>query len=72
MAAQTIYQTLIDAELTSVIGVGPWEYMGTRTGLRNGSHGRCHSGKGERLGWSVARGSRWEGALRLCLCWAGA
>ena len=24
-AAQTIYQALIDAELTSVIGAGPWE-----------------------------------------------
>ena len=24
-AAQTIYQALIDAELTSVVGAGPWE-----------------------------------------------
>ena len=24
-AAQTIYQALIDAELTAVIGAGPWE-----------------------------------------------
>ena len=24
-AAQTIYQALIDAELTSVIGAGPWD-----------------------------------------------
>ena len=25
LAATTIYQALIDAELTSVIGAGPWE-----------------------------------------------
>jgi putative transposase len=35
-AAQTIYQALIDAELTSVIGAGPWEHTETRSGLRNG------------------------------------
>ena len=36
-AAQTIYQALIDAELTAVIGAGPWERTGERTAVRNGS-----------------------------------
>jgi putative transposase len=27
LAAQTIYQALIDAELTHVIGAGPWEVI---------------------------------------------
>lgn len=35
-AAQTIYQALIDAELTAVIGAGPWE----RTDQHNGSRAR--------------------------------
>jgi transposase-like protein len=38
-AAQTIYQALIDAELTSVIGAGPWE----RTDQRNGARSRTLS-----------------------------
>jgi len=29
VAAQTIYQALIDTELTSVIGAGPWEHTVT-------------------------------------------
>ncbi len=36
-AAQTIYQALIDAELTAVIGAGPWERSPERTAQRNGS-----------------------------------
>src|SRR3954464_976495 len=36
-AAQTIYQALIDAELTAVIGAGPWERTDQRTTQRNGS-----------------------------------
>ena len=36
-AAQTIYQALIDAELTSVIGAGPWERSAERTAQRNGA-----------------------------------
>jgi putative transposase len=43
VAAQTIYQALIDAELTSVIGAGPWEHTPARTGLRNGSRPRLLS-----------------------------
>jgi transposase-like protein len=39
-AAQTIYQALIDAELTSVIGAGPWERTGERMAQRNGSRSR--------------------------------
>ncbi len=30
-AAQTIYQALIEAELTAVIGAGPWERSAERT-----------------------------------------
>ena len=36
-AAQTIYQALIEAELTAVIGAGPWEHSTDRTALPNGS-----------------------------------
>src|SRR5690242_6373355 len=39
-AAQTIYQALIDAELTAVIGAGPWERSPERTAQRNGSRSR--------------------------------
>ena len=39
-AAQTIYQALIDAELTAVVGAGPWERSSARTALRNGSRPR--------------------------------
>ena len=36
-AAETIYQALIDAELTAVIGAGPHERSDTRINQRNGS-----------------------------------
>lgn len=39
-ASQTIYQALIDAELTSVIGAGPWERSEMRLAHRNGSRVR--------------------------------
>src|SRR3712207_2624229 len=39
-AAETIYQALIDAELTAVIGAGPWERTDARTAQRNGSRPR--------------------------------
>jgi putative transposase len=42
-AAQTIYQALIDAELTAVIGVGAWERTDQRTTQRNGSRARTLS-----------------------------
>ena len=35
-AAETIYQALIEAELSSVIGAAPHERTATRTGQRNG------------------------------------
>ena len=43
LAAQTIYQALIDAELTHVIGAGPWEHTVTRTAQRNGTRPRLLS-----------------------------
>jgi hypothetical protein len=43
VAAQTIYQALIDAEETAVIGAGPWEHSPERTGLRNGYRSRVFS-----------------------------
>src|SRR4051812_45550440 len=39
-AATTIYQALIEAELTAVIGAGPHERTETRTAQRNGSRPR--------------------------------
>jgi putative transposase len=39
-AAQTIYQALIEAELTAVIGAAPGERTETRTGQRNGHRQR--------------------------------
>ena len=46
-AAQTIYQALIDAELTAVIGAGPWERSPERSAQRNGSRspGPDHHGR---------------------------
>ena len=43
LAAETIYQALIDAELTAVIGAGPWERSPERTTQRNGSRPRVWS-----------------------------
>lgn len=40
---KTIYQTLIDAALTAVIGAGPHERTDTRINLRNGSRPRTIS-----------------------------
>ena len=42
-AAETIYQALIDAELTAVIGAGPHERITSRTNQRNGSRPRTIS-----------------------------
>jgi putative transposase len=42
-AAETIYQALIDAELTAVIGAGPWERSPDRTTQRNGYRPRILS-----------------------------
>jgi putative transposase len=43
LAATTIYQALIDAELTAVIGAGPWERTGERSAQRNGYRPRVLS-----------------------------
>jgi putative transposase len=43
IAAETIYQALIDAELTAVIGAGPYERSDDRTAQRNGSRPRTLS-----------------------------
>ena len=42
-AAETIYQALIDAELTALIGAGPYERTESRTNQRNGSRQRTLS-----------------------------
>jgi putative transposase len=42
-AAETIYQALIDAELTALIGAGPHERSTSRTNQRNGSRPRTIS-----------------------------
>jgi putative transposase len=42
-AAETIYQALIDAELTAVIGAGPHERTESRSNQRNGSRPRTLS-----------------------------
>ena len=39
-AAETIYQALIEAELTAVIGAHPHQRTETRTGMRNGHRAR--------------------------------
>ena len=39
-AAQTIYQALIEAELTAVIGAAPHERTEQRSNLRNGARPR--------------------------------
>ena len=43
VAAETMYQALIDAEATAVIGAQPWERTDTRTTQRNGSRPRTFS-----------------------------
>ncbi|MCA2297015.1 transposase, partial [Mycobacterium avium] len=42
-AAETIYQALIDAELTAFIGASPHERTETRSNQRNGSRPRTLS-----------------------------
>jgi len=39
-ATEHLYQELIDAEATAVIGAGPWQHTQARTALRNGSRDR--------------------------------
>src|SRR3954469_25239112 len=55
VAAQTIYQALIDAELTAVIGPGPWEHSAERSGVRNGYRPRLLSTPAGDLELSIPR-----------------
>ena len=55
VAAQTIYQALIDAGLTAVIGASPWEHNPERTGLRNGYRPRLLSTPAGDLELSIPR-----------------
>jgi len=70
-AAQTIYQALIEAELSSVIGALPHQRTDTRTAQRNGHRPRtitttagiwncgsrgCGRGRSSRPCWSAAAG----------------
>src|SRR4051795_1713252 len=55
VAAQTIYQALIDAELTAVIGAGPWEHNPERTALRNGYRPRVFSTQAGDLELSIPK-----------------
>ena len=43
VATETLYQALIEAELTAVIGAGPHERTESRTAQRNGSRPRTLS-----------------------------
>ena len=40
VATEHLYQELIDAEVTAVIGGGPWQRTEARTALRNGARDR--------------------------------
>ena len=40
LATQNLYQALIDAEATAVIGAGPWERTEDRVAVRNGARAR--------------------------------
>jgi len=68
-AAQTIYQALIEAELSSVIGALPHERTGSRTAHRNGHRPRVLASTAGT--WSC--GSRSCGPGRSSpRCWSGA
>ena len=55
VAAQTIYQALIDAELTAVIGAGPWEHTAERTAVRNGYRPKVFSTQAGDLELSIPK-----------------
>jgi putative transposase len=40
VATEHVYQELIDAEATAVIGAGPWQHSPERTAVRNGTRSR--------------------------------
>ena len=43
VAAETMYQALIETELSATIGAQPWEHTSSRTNQRNGSRPRTLS-----------------------------
>ena len=72
VAAETMYQALIDTELTAAIGAQPWERSETRTNQRNGSRPRtlatnavtcssgspsCGPGRSSPPSWTAGGGS---------------
>ncbi len=78
-ATETLYQALIDAELTAVIGAAPHQRTDTRTAQRNGSRPRtvtttagiwscgspsCAPARSSRRCWSAAGAS-----TRRCSRW---
>ncbi len=68
LAATTIYQALIDAELTSVIGAGPWERTPERTAQRNGYRPRVLSTAAGDLELSIPKLRSGRSSRR---CWSG-
>jgi putative transposase len=54
-AAQTIYQALIDAELTAFIGAGPWERSEERSAQRNGYRTRTLTTTAGDLGLRIGK-----------------
>jgi len=52
VAAQNVYQALIDAEAAEKIGAGRWERTDARMAVRNGSRARvdCVKDSGQSLG----------------------
>ncbi len=77
-AATTIYQALIEAELTAVIGVAPHERTDARTAQRNGSRARILTTTAGDLelripklapGRSFPRCWSGGGSIRLCSRW---
>src|SRR4051812_13597488 len=79
VAAETMYQALIDTELTAVVGAQPWERTESRTAQRNGSRPRtfpptrgifscrspnCAPGRSSPRCWTGAGGS-----TRRCSRW---
>ena len=54
-AAETIYQALIEAELTDTIGAAVHERTETRTNQRNGHRAPPHRASGERAATGISR-----------------
>jgi putative transposase len=68
-AAQTIYQALIEAELTAAIGAAPHERTGTRLAQRNGHRGRVLTTSAGDLELRIPKLRLGRSSLR---CWSGA